>query len=52
MAIQIDEEKDFEEDSLEDLEVETQSSMTDALKDVAKQTQNEYEEYQYLEKPK
>ena len=45
------EEKDFEEDSLEDLEVETQSSMTDALKDVAKQTQNEYEEYQYLEAP-
>ena len=45
--------KPSEDDSLDSgLEVETQKSMSDALQDVAKKTQNEYEEYQYLEAPK
>ena len=44
--------KDAAEDrQSDDLEVETQTSMSDALKDVAKQIHNEYEEYHYLEAP-
>ena len=46
-----DDQGDSAEDTMDDLEIETDTSLSEALKDLAKELHNEWEEFHYIEAP-